>query len=392
MRILFLHEVGYLEKPIFEMHEFPEHLAARGHEVAFADYPETINHQTTSGFGVVIQGRVLSGASLRLYSQTAVFPGIIGRLLAVFLFPFFFYRVLRDFKPDLVVSFAVPTSGWQAAIICKIKKLPLLFRALDISHKIRRSAFGPLVRSAERFVYRNSTWVSCNNAALRDYCLKLGAHKDRSSEDLPPLDLAHFRAGNEERQRMRAELGIAGDSTVIVYMGSFFYFSGLDRVIEQLSKVADKPQLVLIGGGEQNVELRNLVNTLKLEDYVTFTGFVGFDELPAYLSVADVAINPMLPSLVADSALPNKVLQYMASSLPVVSTNLKGLSSLFPSADGLSLVSSPEEVLQKSIWVAANANLSLMGRANKKLVDETFEMDKSINGFEQLLTQVWRSQ
>ena len=114
----------------------------------------------------------------------------------------------------------------------------------------------------------------------------------------------------------------------------------------ELGKMVDKPQLLLIGGGEQEVELKQLVTRLKLEDYVTFTGFVGFDELPAYLSVADVAINPMLPSLVSDSALPNKVLQYMASSLPVVSTDLKGLSSLFPSAEGLSLVSSPEEVLE----------------------------------------------
>jgi glycosyltransferase involved in cell wall biosynthesis len=388
LRVLFLHEVGYLEKPIFEMHEFPEQLAARGHEVAFADYPETMNHQTTSRFGLDIQGRVLSGVNLRLYSQTAVLPGVVGRLFAVFLFPFFFFRVLRDFKPDIVVSFAVPTSGWQAAIICKMQKIPLLFRALDVSHKIRRSAFGPFVRSAECFVYRNSTWVSCNNSALREYCLKLGARKDRSSVELPPLDLAHFQRGAQERERFRARLGIAKNAIVIVYMGSFFYFSGLDRVIKQLSKLADKPKLVLIGGGEQEVELRRLIARLELGDYVTLTGFVGFDELPAYLSVADVAINPMLPSLAADSALPNKVLQYMASSLPVVSTSLKGLSSLFHPADGLSLVSSPEEVLQKSVLVSADANLSRMGKANKKLVDEAFEKEKSVSAFEQLLTKV----
>ena len=392
MRILFLHEVGYLEKPIYEMHEFPEHLAARGHEVAFADYPETPTKQISPRFGVVIQGRVLSGANLSLYSQKAVFPGIVGRLLAVLLFPFFFQRVLSDFKPDIVVSFAVPTSGWQAAIICKRKKLPLLFRALDVSHKIRRSAFSPLVRSAERFVYRNSTWVSCNNAALRDYCINLGAHEDRSSVELPVLDLVHFRAGKDARQRMRAKLGIADDATVVAYMGSFFYFSGLDQVIRQLGKVADKPQLLLIGGGEQEVELKQLVTRLKLKDYVTFTGFVGFDELPSYLSVADVAINSMLPSEVADLALPNKVLQYMASGLPVVSTDLKGLSSLFHRAEGLSLVSLPEEVLVKSILVAAEANLSRMGAENRKLVDETFERERIITAFEQLLTQVRSSQ
>ena len=222
--------------------------------------------------------------------------------------------------------------------------------------------------------------------------MKLGAREERSSVELPVLNLAHFLAGKEERQRMRAEIGIEVDATVIVYMGSFFYFSGLDQVIRQLGKMVDKPQLVLIGGGEQEAELRKLVTSLELEDYVTFTGFVGFDELPSYLSVADVAINPMLPSLVADSALPNKVLQYMASSLPVVSTNLKGLSSLFHRADGLSLVSSPEEVLVKSISVAADANLSQMGEENRKLVDETLKGEMSVNAFEQLLTQVRSSQ
>ena len=388
MNILFLHEVGYLEKPIFEMHEFPEHLAARGHEVAFADYPETRSHESSAEFGRVIEGRVIGSARLRLFSQRVVAPGIVGRLIAVFLFPFFFYRVLRDFNPDIVVSFAVPTSGWQAAILCKVQRRPLLFRALDVSHKIRRTAFSPLVLLAERIVYKNSTWVSCNNAAMRDYCLKLGAPKERSSVELPVLDLAHFHSCKSERQRMRAKLGIESDATVIVYMGSFFYFSGLDQVIWQLAKVINKPQLVLIGGGEQEVELRKLVTSLKLEDYVMFTGFVGFDELPAYLSISDVAINPMLPSLVSNSALPNKVLQYMASSLPVVSTDLKGLSSLFPSAEGVSLVSSPEEVLEKSISIAADSNLSLIGKANKKLVDETFQKAKSVAAFEQLLTQV----
>jgi len=390
LRILFLHEVGYLEKPIFEMHEFPEHLAARGHAVAFADYQETRN--SSHEFGADIKGRVLRNQGLKLYSMQSSLPGILGRLLAVVKFPIFFYRVLSDFKPDIVVNFAVPTSGWQAVIICKLRNLPILFRALDVSHKIRRSAFGPLVMLAERFVYKNSNWVSCNNEALRDYCLKLGADAERSSVELPVLDLGHFFAGARDRAILRTKLGISENAIVIVYMGSFFYFSGLDRVIEHLGKVADKPLLVLVGGGDQEVQLRKLVSNLGLQDYVVFIGFVEFEELPEYLSLADIAINPMLPSLVADSALPNKVLQYMASSLPVVSTKLKGLFSLFPDAEGLSIVSSPEEVLEKSIWIAANANLSEMGDSNREIVDRTFEREKSVSAFEQLLTHVRSSQ
>ena len=391
MRILFLHEVGYLEKPIFEMHEFPEHLAARGHEVAFADYPETPTHQAASRFGIVVEGRVLSGASLRLYSQKAVFPGIVGRLLAVFLFPFFFHRVLSDFKPDIVVSFAVPTSGWQAAIICMVHRKPLLFRALDVSHRIRRSMFASLIKVAERLVYSSASWVSCNNPALLGYCRSLGAKEGKSSVDYPPLDLSHFAEG-ASKKIIRSKLGIPNDSQVILYMGSFFYFSGLADVLQNLALMSERPVLVLIGGGEQDAELRTMTEELFLEDCVKFTGFVEFEELPMYLSIADVAVNPMVPSMVSNKALPNKVLQYMASGLPVVTTKLDGLSSIFDDQVGVQSVAHSSEVLAAAVAMLENPEIDMLGEANRFAVARKFDVNNAVRNFEQrLLTLVSES-
>ena len=391
MRILFLHEVGYLEKPIFEMHEFPEHLAAIGHEVAFADYPETKNFQTTSRFGAVIKGRVLSGASLRLYSQKAVFPGIVGRLLAVVLFPFFFHRVLSDFKPDIVVSFAVPTSGWQAAFICRVHRKPLLFRALDVSHKIRKSIFASLILVGERLVYSSAAWVSCNNPALLGYCRSLGAKEGKSSVDYPPLDLSHFAEG-ASKKIIRSKLGIPNDSQVILYMGSFFYFSGLADVLQNLALMSERPVLVLIGGGEQDAELRTMTEKLFLEDCVKFTGFVEFEELPLYLSIADVAINPMVPSIVSNKALPNKVLQYMASGLPVVTTKLDGLSSIFDDQLGVQSVAHSSEVLAAAVSMLENPEIDMLGQANRFAVARKFDVNNAVRNFEQrLLTLVSES-
>ena len=384
MRILFLHEVGYLEKPIFEMHEFPEQLAARGHEVAFADYPETKKHKTTSRFGGVIQGRVLRGTRIRLYSQKAMFPGIFGRLLAVFIFPFFFYRVLRDFRPEIVVSFAVPTSGWQAAIICKVHGKPLVFRALDVSHKIRKSLFASLIKASERLVYSSSSWVSCNNPALLEYCISLGAKKDKSSVEYPPLDLSHFVEGASKKSTRR-KLGISIDSQVILYMGSFFYFSGLDDVLKNLALMSERPALVLIGGGEQGPELRALSKNLQLEDCVKFTGFVEFEDLPSYLSIADVAINPMVPTLVSHKALPNKVLQYMASGLPVVTSKLDGLSSIFPAEVGVQSVSKSSEVLAAAVGMLEISDLERLGEANRAAVASKFDVHNTVRRFEQML-------
>jgi glycosyltransferase involved in cell wall biosynthesis len=48
-----------------------------------------------------------------------------------------------------------------------------------------------------------------------------------------------------------------------------------------------------------------------------------------FIKVADVAVNTLEPTLVANVAFPNKVLQYMAAGLPVVSTKLDGLYAVF---------------------------------------------------------------
>lgn len=388
MRILFLHEVGYLEKPIFEMHEFPEILASRGNSIAFLDFPEEKCAPERNSYDQLISGRVRRDSRLRLFSQRPRLPGILGRLVAVVEFPAVFQRVMREFKPHVVVSYSVPTSGWQALLICKHLGVPFVYRALDVSHKIRRTIFSIPVTWAERFVYRNASWVSTNNPAMLKYCLSEGADLQRSSVELPPLDLDHFLGASGKERNLRKALGISSKDAVVLYLGTFFYFSGLNRVIEDLSQLNEGIHLVLIGGGESEEELRSLVRSLGLESKVTFTGFVDFEDLPAYLSIADVAINPMEPGLVSHSALPNKVLQYMAAGLPVISTRLRGLEGLFSDATGLLLVSQPSDILSAAVDLLRDVNFGELGARNRQEVLRLFGPINSIEKFESVLARL----
>lgn len=391
MRVLFLHEVNYALKPIFEMHEFPELLSLNGHDVAFLDYQENGSGNKSNEWGQYLAGRYRSESRIRFFSQPEPFRGILGRLVAVMRFPSFFQKVLEEFDPEIVVSFSVPTSGWQALAMCRKRGIPYLHRALDVSHRIRRTMYSVPIKMAETFIYRNASWISCNNPAMREYCLSHGAKEAMISVDLPPLELTHFLRRSRERDSVRGSLGISEDAVVILYMGSFFYFSGLDQVMRDLARHKHGPILVLIGGGEQELELKDLAHTLKIEDQVRFTGYVEFGDLPSYLQIADIAINPMIPELVSNTALPNKVLQYMASRLPVVSTRLKGLSSLLGDVAGLKLVDSPSEVLGVAISLANQSDLEQLGGQNQKTVAELFSTETSLAAFEQLLERVRNS-
>lgn len=327
MRILFIHEVNYLTKPIFEMHEFPEHLALLGHDVGFVHFPEGFNREELAkvSWRTEIAGRAIPQVRISLFTPQVLNGGMAGRLWQALSAFWMLRMVFREFKPDVVVSLSVPTTGWQAVWLAKTRKVPMVYRALDISHQIRQGPWRSLVKLAEKYVINNAPTISVNNQAMADYVLSVGAIASAVHVHYPPMGLSLLSSG--DRNIGRTMLGLDPNTKVVLYMGSFFYFSGL---IEAIRTFADKKtgsdfRFVILGGGKQEAEIRVLVSSLGIENQVLLPGFVRFEELPDYLSAADVLLNPMIPSLVSHTALPNKVIQYLATGLPVVSTRLKGL-------------------------------------------------------------------
>ena len=388
LRILFIHEVNYETKPIFEFHEFPEGLAARGHEVSVFHFPEGRNSLSASwsrgSRTKLIRGRALPGVEIRLITPWVLGGGLAGRLLAVIASPFQLLSAIREVRPDVIVLLAVPTFGWQTVLISKFLNVPVLFRALDVSHKIRKSIFQPLIKLAEKVVYRSVDEISANNPAMLEYCQSLAGLRLKGDVHLPPIDLSFFRSGN--RRSGREILGLGETDKVIVYLGSFFYFSGLADVISAFGRKSGEEKLLLIGGGEMDSELRDLTRELNLEERVIFTGFQPFSALPDLLMAADIAINPMSPESVSHMALPNKVLQYLACGLPTVSTKLDGLYSIFGDDVGIFWAIDSAETLEIALELAASGTPKLEIGSAKHL--DAFEPSRALTNLESTLVRL----
>jgi glycosyltransferase involved in cell wall biosynthesis len=392
LKILFIHEVSYRKKVIFEMHEFPELLALRGHEISFLEFDEGRKFWKKPNdprFGQV-KGRVHASAEIKISRPIQIgIPGLDRLLATVTVFPVL-GKLFKENNFDAVVLYAVPTYGLQTLWMARRFKLPVLFRALDVSHRIRSSLLPPIIKWVEKRIYKQVDFLSANNPAMADYCVSLGSRTGPTKVHFPPLDLSHFRAQGKD-QALRRSLGFKDEDQVLVYMGSFFYFSGLIDALDQFAEVSkSSPNLkfLLIGGGEQDSELRQKVAALGLSEKVVFTGFISYNELPRYLKIADVAVNTLEPTLVANVAFPNKVLQYMAAGLPVVSTRLDGLDQTFGERAGITWAGDSKGVVRAASKLSQQTEAEL-GRISKLQLDavsEIFGVDSAVDKFEESLT------
>lgn len=347
LKILVVHEISYVEKVIYEIHEFPELFATRGHEVTFIDYAEGYNGKPGRNPRAWIQrGRVYEEARLTIHSPWLSGMAPIDRLVALFTVWPVLWK-LRNQKFDVILNYAVPTYGLQVNLWAKARGIPVVHRALDVSHKIRKSLWNPAIQLVERLVFNLSTAVSANNPAMASYISGTKGMEDRVvAVHYPPTFNSKWKP-EPYNDSLAKTLGIRPEDHVVGYLGSFFYFSGLPEVIKSLAKSTNKDshtKILLVGGGEQEIELRDLAKSLNLENEVIFTGFIDFSEIPKYLSLFSVGINPMHRLEVSNYALPNKVIQYLAMGLPVVSTDLQGLKSSLENCRQVSWAARPEDV------------------------------------------------
>ena len=394
LKILVVHEISYVEKVIYEVHEFPEILSTRGHDITFIDFAEGYKGRPGGNRRTWNQkGRVYDDAQLTIHSPWLSGIRGIDRLVALVSVWHVLWR-LRKQKFDVILNYAVPTYGIQLNLWARALGIPVVHRALDVSHKIRQSIWNPAIELVENIVFKMSHSISTNNPAMADYVSRVSKdHVGQIAVHYPPTYNSDWKP-KPFSVELAKSLGIERSDTVIGYLGSFFFFSGLPDVVECFSILDDQERnvkLLLVGGGEQDKQLRELVANKGLSERVIFTGFIDFSEIPTYLSLFDVGINPMHPLDVSNYALPNKVIQYLAFGVPVASTKLDGLYSSLSGCEFVNWVASSNQILDSAISVAGLGRKSPPEQNETRACVAKFESTQSADAFENFLVSVYKS-
>ena len=107
----------------------------------------------------------------------------------------------------------------------------------------------------------------------------------------------------------------------IVFAGAMYYHRGLDILLEAIPiilKNIPDAKFILLGSGTELEKLKKIVSDNNLEKSVEFKGWIERDKIPENISDASIGIGPLRLTDVTSRALPIKVLEYMAVSLPII--------------------------------------------------------------------------
>lgn len=396
MRLLFVHEVNWRRKVVYEIHDYPELLSLRGHDVVFIDFAE---NEDRKGFRSLIDlrtethvhhGRAHAGSRVEVRTPGRVFPPPLDRLAASVTHVPEIGRALRHGRFDAVVLYSVPTNGWQTVMMARRAGIPVLFRAIDVSHKLRKTAFAPLIQKAEHFVYRNADAISTHNEALRAYCIANGASAQGTGVEYPGLDLRRFSPGPKS-DSLCARYGIKANEKIVLFMGTLYRFAGLDWFLQGMARIVrahPDTRVVLVGGGEEESHLKGIVRSAGIENKFVFTGFIDYPELADHLRLADIAINSFEPTLVTHCALPGKVLQYLGCGVPCVSTPLEGLRGMLGEEMGILYRAAGEDFLHAVDHLLADErHRTEVGRAGRRAMEQLCQWDRCIEDFERAIVR-----
>ena len=165
---------------------------------------------------------------------------------------------------------------------------------------------------------------------------------------------------------------INNNQKIIIFSGVMYYHRGLDILFDALPKVIEEipeMKLVLLGEGPERGKLQKIVKDKKLEKNIKFVGWVDRNEIPEYLSKSSIGIGPLRSTTVTKNALPIKILEYMAASLPIITFEDTLPNDVLEHGKNGFNVKSREELSEKIILLLKNEKLRIeLGEASHSMI------------------------
>ncbi|UCF45056.1 MAG: glycosyltransferase family 4 protein [Candidatus Bathyarchaeota archaeon] len=218
--------------------------------------------------------------------------------------------------------------------------------------------------------------VAVSNAT-GNYVLSLGADPKKMRVIHNGVDVNRFRPLRGAKDEIRKKLGISKDSSVVLTVRRLVYKNGIDTLIESAKKAIKKnPRLVfvIVGKGPDFEKIKQETEQLGIEKNFRLTGFISDERLPFYYNAADFFV---LPSK-SGEGLPLVALEAMACGLPVIATNVGGISEVMKEDYGKLVPPDSPDSLAEAIVGFSRSELSALKKDLRAIIEQKYSWDTNV--------------
>lgn len=185
----------------------------------------------------------------------------------------------------------------------------------------RQSPLYDAIRKLERWIDRSSPAILTSSLHARQLLIEKFNCSEEQVQTLPDcVNSDVFRPASsypqQELSALRRQLGIPDNQKLIVYLGLLAEHQGISHLLKAMQHVLQQSRdvhLLLMGFPNENLYRQQTID-LQIDQHVTFTGRVPYQDASRYLALGDVAVAPKLS--ITEGA--GKLLNYMSIGLLTV--------------------------------------------------------------------------
>ncbi len=325
LRILFIAPTGFFA-------DYGCHVRIRGHAEALQRRGHRVRIVTYPAGRDVPDLRITRPPILSRHRQMPVGSSWRKILLDAILFPVVLSAAWR-FRPHVVHAF-LHEGALLGLFPARLARVPLVFdfqgsltsEMLDHGFLSRRSLLVGAWRRLERWIdHRPDLILASSRHAVDLLSAQFGVARRRVRAVPDSVDPRQFHPATVEDvsrlEALRARWHLPADRPLVVYLGLLAPYQGIDllleaaRILLQMGDSSpDARAHFLIMGFPHVDRYRRQARMLGIEEHVTFTGQIPFEDAPACLRLGTLAVATKL----SETEGSGKILTYMATGLPVV--------------------------------------------------------------------------
>lgn len=222
-----------------------------------------------------------------------------------------------------------------------------------------------VVRGCDRYIAQTKK--------SREYLIRQGAKSTLIDVLYHPVDASFFTPRKSEV----LDTYLSGNETKFLFVGRLEKSKGIYCLIyamKQLVQNKVNAKLFIIGRGTEERNLKMLVSSLNLTDFVAFLGNVPYKRLSEFYNACDAFI---LPSLIDPS--PSVILEAMACRKPVIGSKVGGIEEILVDGE-TGYLFTPNNYKELSLLlrklVESPEIIQQFGKNSRKRIEEAYAIDK----------------